>query len=44
MERFVEQCCWGAVLKGWVKMVAQSVEFLRVNGAALVGEGCWFAH
>ena len=28
-ETVVEQCFWGAVLKGLVKKVAKSVEFLR---------------
>ena len=40
MEKVVEQCFWGAVLKGLVKKEAKSVEFLE---GKFRGEGCWCA-
>ena len=43
VENVVEQCFWGAVLKGLVKKMAKSVQFLRGNGVILGGEG-WCAH
>ena len=39
MENVVEQGFWGAVLKGLVKKVAKSVEFLRGKWCDFWGRG-----
>ena len=39
VENVVEQCFWGAVLKGLVKKVAKSAEFLRGKWCDFRGRG-----